>query len=143
MLKNLILIALSIAFPPLFFFSVPYLIYLFLTVKSRSLKYFNDAIIWRTGGAFRTGDININKSVSLYKKASSMGHSEAAFHLGEMYSDGVSHVGYSGYLLEPNPIFAEKYFKLCQSLSSLTFNQLLAERERMINEIESKYNFSL
>ncbi len=143
MLKNLILIALSIAFPLLFFFSVPYLIYLFLTVKPRSQRCFNDAIIWRTGGVFRTGDIDINKSVSLYKKASSMGHSEAAFHLGEMYSDGVSHVEYSGYLLEPNPNLAEKYFKRCQSLSSLTFNQLLAERERMINEIKSKYNFSL
>jgi len=143
MLKNLILIALSVAFPPLFFFSVPYLIYLFFTFESRRKKYFNDAIIWRTGGAFRTGDINIDKSVSLYKKASSMGHSEAAFHLGEMYNDGVSHVNYSGYLLEPNPNLAEKYFKRCQDLSLSTFSQLLAEREQMINEIKSKYNFSL
>ncbi len=143
MLKNLILIALSIAFPPLFFFSVPYLIYLFLTVKPRRQRYFNDAIIWRTGGAFRTGDIDINKSVRLYKKASSMGHSEAAFHLGDMYSDGVSHLEYSGYLLEPNANLAEEYFKRCQRLSPLTFNQLLAEKERIINEIKSKYNFSL
>jgi len=142
MLKNLILIALSVAFPPLFFFSVPYLIYRFFTFESRRKKYFNDAIIWRTGGAFRTGDINIDKSVSLYKKASSLGHSEAAFHLGEMYNDGVSHVNYSGYLLEPNPNLAEKYFKRCQDLSPSTFSQLLAEREQMINEIESKYNFS-
>lgn len=72
-----------------------------------------------------------------------MGHSEAAFHLGEMYNDGVSHVNYSGYLLEPNPNLAEKYFKRCQDLSLSTFSQLLAEREQMINEIKSKYNFSL
>ena len=143
MLKSLILIALSIAFPPLFFFSIPYLIYLFLTFEQRRQRYFNDAMIWRTGGAFGTGDININKSVNLYKKASSMGHSEAAFYLGVMYSDGVSHLKHSGYLLEPNPNLAEKYFNRCQSLSSLTFNQLLAERERMTNEIESKYNFRL
>lgn len=142
MLKNLILLALSIAFPPLFFFSIPYFVYLFFTFESRRKKYFIDAIIWRTGGALRTGDININRSVSLYKKACSMGHSEAAFHLGMIYSDGVSHLEYSGYLLEPNPILAEKYFKRCQSLSPLTFNRLFSEREQMINEIESKYNFS-
>ncbi|WP_392340657.1 hypothetical protein [Moritella marina] len=142
MLKNLILIAISIAFPPLFFFTVPYLIYLFFTYSSRREKYFNDAIIWRTGGLLRTGDINIHKSVSLYKKASSMGHAEAAFHLGEMYCDGISPFNHTGYLLEPNSELANMYFKQCLGISPSEFEQLSNQREKMLNEIREKYNFT-
>ncbi|MBC7006389.1 hypothetical protein BIZ37_27915 [Photobacterium sp. BZF1] len=141
MLKNLILLAVSIAFPPLFFFTVPYLICLFLTYNTRKEKYFNNAIIWRTGEMFRTGDIDINKSVKLYKKATSMGHAEAAFHLGEMYADGISLSGFSGYLLEPDSHVSQAYFKRCHALSPATFAQLHAQREQMLADIRSQLNF--
>lgn len=140
MLKNLILIAISVAIPPLLFFTVPYMIYLFLTFNTRKEKYFTDAIIWRTGGLFGTGDIDINKSVSLYKKASSMGHAEAAFHLGEMYADGVMPSGFTGDLLTPDPLLSQTYFKRCQALSPTVFAQLHTQREQRFQEIRSKLN---
>lgn len=138
MFKYILLIAICIPFPFLLIFIIPYFIFRLFTIKERRKKYFSEAITWRFGGAFGTGEIDINKAINLYKKSSNLGNAEASFHLGEMYADGESHNGYE--LLRPNKNLSHIYFERCKLQSPEIFFILHKERTDRKNQIEKEIN---
>lgn len=111
MFGYLILIGLSFAMPPLFFFTIPFIIYRIATVQSRRKKYHLQAITWRTGGLLRTGDINIHRAIDLYKKSSNLGCSEASEALGDLYSTGWSHPNSGRLEILPNKTLSNLYYR--------------------------------
>lgn len=96
------------------------------------------AIIWKTGGALGIGTIDIHQAVSLFKKASSLGHAQASFELGAIYEDGWSHPtsSRSGAQIAPNEALSSAYFRKCQTQSPEVYSQLKNERKQMQAEIK-------
>lgn len=116
---------------------VVWFIYRILTVGSRRNKYFMEAIIWKTGGIAGTGTIDIHQAVSLFEKASSLGHAQASFELGVIYEDGWSHPtsSRSDAQIAPNEALSCAYFRKCQTQSAEVYTQLKSEREEMQKHI--------
>lgn len=83
-----ILVGISFFFPPLWFVSAPYVIYLVVTYKTRREKYADEGLVWETGGAFRTGQIDLDRAYLLYRKSSRMGSAKGSFFLAQMYKYG-------------------------------------------------------
>lgn len=117
---------------------VVWFIYRILTVGSRRNKYFMEAIIWKTGGMVGTGTIDIHQAVSLFEKASSLGHAQASFELGAIYEDGWSHPSssQSSAQIKPNEALSGAYFRKCQTQSPEVYSQLKNERKQMQAEIK-------
>lgn len=95
------------------------------------------AISWKTGGIVGTGTIDIHQAVSLFEKASSLGHAQASFELGVIYEDGWSHPtsSRSGAQIAPNEALSCAYFRKCQTQSPEVYTQLKSEREEMQKHI--------
>ena len=117
---------------------VVWFIYRILTVGSRRNKYFMEAIIWKTGGIVGTGTIDIHQAVSLFEKASSLGHAQASFELGAIYEDGWSHPSssQSSAQIKPNEALSGAYFRKCQTQSPEVYSQLINERRQMKEYVE-------
>lgn len=97
-----------------------------------------EAIIWKTGGIVGTGTIDIHRAVSLFEKASSLGHAQASFELGAIYEDGWSHPSssQSSAQIKPNEALSGAYFRKCQTQSPEVYSQLINERKQMKAEIK-------
>lgn len=97
-----------------------------------------EAIIWKTGGIAGTGTIDIHQAVSLFEKASSLGHAQASFELGAIYEDGWSHPSssQSGAQIKPNEALSGAYFRKCQTQSPEVYSQLINERRQMKEYVE-------
>lgn len=96
------------------------------------------AITWKTGGLLGTGARDIHKAVSLFNKASNLGHAKASFSLGEIYEDGWSHPTSSNRSdqISPNEMLSRAYFEKCRSQSPEVYMQLNNERRRMKNDVD-------
>lgn len=97
-----------------------------------------EAIIWKTGGIVGTGTIDIHQAVSLFEKASNLGHAQASFELGAIYEDGWSHPSssQSSAQIKPNEALSDVYFRKCQTQSPEVYSQLKNERKQMQAEIK-------
>lgn len=117
---------------------VVWIIYRVLTIGSRRDKYFMEAITWKTGGLLGTGTINIHQAVTLFKKASKLGHAQSSFELGAIYENGWSHPtsSRSDDQIEPNEALSRAYFEKCHTQSPEVYIQLKAEREQMQKDVE-------
>jgi hypothetical protein len=83
-----ILLGISFFFPPLWFVSIPYAAYLLITYEKRREKYAEEGLVWETGGAFRTGQVDLDRAFLLYRKSSRMGSAKGTFYLAQMYKYG-------------------------------------------------------
>ena len=108
-----LLIAISIFVPPLWFITVPYILYLILTRRKRREKYATEGLIWETGGLMRAGDIDINRALNLYRKSCSMGSATGCFYLAQMYKFGngvpESKIDYKKYIEKSKELDPEMY----------------------------------
>ncbi|TKB43648.1 SEL1-like repeat protein [Thalassotalea mangrovi] len=118
----ILLIAISIFVPPVWYVTVAYILYRLFTRKSRADKYYEDAQTWFTGGELSTGDVNVNKAFHLFAKASELGHAKASYFLGSMYRDGA--------YVPQNMSMAEMYFELSKEQCFASYNEMfMNERE--------------
>lgn len=117
---------------------VVWIIYRVLTIGSRRHKYFMEAITWKTGGVVGTGAINIHQAVTLFKRASKLGHAQSSFELGAIYADGWTHPtsSRSDDQIELNEALSRAYFEKCHTQSPEAYIQLKAEREQMQKDVE-------
>ncbi len=118
------------------FFIVWYM-YRVLTVKSRREKYLLQALIWKTGGVFQTGEVDIHKAVSLFKKASDLGVAQASFELGVLYEEGWHHPCSSNShdQLRANEFLSHGYYRRCQRQSAELFAVFQEERLKIKQEV--------
>jgi TPR repeat protein len=80
---------------------------LLLTGRSRKRnQYYMEAVIWETGGAFRTGDIDHDKAKILFEKACYLNHFEACYALSEIYKneDNMLHATFSDRAMRIDPM---------------------------------------
>jgi TPR repeat protein len=112
---------------------VVWLIYRILTRDARRHRYFMQAMTWKTGGLLGTGARDIHKSVSLFNKASDLGHAQASFELGAIYESGWSHPTSSNPRdqVASDMGLALNYFSICRTQSPDMYTQLDTERTRM------------
>jgi hypothetical protein len=85
-----------------------------------------------------TGTVDIHQAVSLFKKASNLGHAQASFELGAIYEDGWSHPtsSSSSDQITPNEALSSAYFEKCHTQSPEVYSQLKNERKQMQAEIK-------
>lgn len=120
---------------------VVWIIYRFLTRSTRRHKYFMQAITWKTGGILGTGARDIHQAVSLFNKASGLGHAQASFELGEIYEDGWSHPTSSNPRdqIAPNEELSRIFFEKCRTQSPDVYIQLNNERRKMQEDVEAHF----
>ncbi len=97
----------SIFIPWIWFITVPYVTMLLLKDRSRRRdKYYMEAVIWDTGGAFRTGDIDHDKAKILFKKACRLSHFDSCYALSEIYKNenNAMHVAFSDRAMRIDPM---------------------------------------
>ena len=108
-----LLIAISIFVPPLWFITVPYILYLIATRRKRAEVYASRGLILETGGALRTGHQDIKRAISLYRKSCSMGSATGCFLLAQCYECGngvpESKIDYKKYMEKSEELDPERY----------------------------------
>ena len=108
-----LLIAISIFVPPLWFITVPYILYLIATRRKRAEVYASRGLILETGGALRTGHQDIKRAISLYRKSCSMGSATGCFLLAQCYEYGngvpESKIDYKKYMEKSEELDPERY----------------------------------
>ena len=65
-----------------------------------------EAVIWETGGAFKTGHIDHDKAKVLFEKACSLNHFDSCYALSEIYKneDIMMHVAFSERAMRIDPV---------------------------------------
>jgi TPR repeat protein len=133
-----LLIVISIFVPPLWFFTVPYILYLTITREKRREKYADDGMIWESGGLLGSGVVDIDRAVSLYRKSCNMGSAKGCFFLARMYQLGKgvpeSRIDYDKYIEKSKELDPDVYRQLQDVIDESD-----AEADRLLqDEIESE-----
>ena len=91
--------------------------------RKRGDEYATEGLIWETGGAMGTGDKDIGRAISLYRKSCSMGSAHGCFYLAQSYKYGhgvpESKIDYNKYMEKSKELDPEVYRRLSSQLRDM------------------------